>query len=93
MSKKTKKTKSNTNKFNPALDFQNTSNNPPPEFVTSSDSLIRYDTPFLVSATVSNKKLLAELDENNEMSELFLKNIINGINISDYSLKDALNKN
>jgi dynein light intermediate chain len=26
------------------------------------------------------------------MSELFLKNIINGINISDYSLKDALNK-
>jgi dynein light intermediate chain len=92
MSKKTKKTKSNTNKFNPALDFQNTSNNPPPEFVTSSDSLIRYDTPFLVSATISNKKLLAELDENNEMSELFLKNIINGINISDYSLKDALNK-
>ena len=92
MSKKVKKSKASTNKYNPTLDFQNTSNNPPPEFVTSSDSLIRYDTPFLVSATISNKKLLAELDENNEMSELFLKNIINGINISDYSLKDALNK-
>ena len=92
MLKKVKKSKASTNKYNPTLDFQNTSNNPPPEFVTSSDSLIRYDTPFLVSATISNKKLLAELDENNEMSELFLKNIINGINISDYSLKDALNK-
>ena len=92
MSKKSKKSKPQTTKYNPTLDFQNTSNNPPPEFVTSSDSLIRYDTPFLVSATISNKKLLAELDENNEMSELFLKNIINGINISDYSLKDALNK-
>jgi dynein light intermediate chain len=76
----------------PSSEYQNTSNNPPPELVSSGESLIRFDTPFLVSATISNKKLLAELDDRNELSELFLQNIINGINISDYSLKDALNK-
>jgi len=72
----------------------NASNNPPPELTTSSSSLIRFETPFLVSATVSNKKLLAELDGNNETSELFLKDIINkfSINSTDYSLKDTLNK-
>jgi dynein light intermediate chain len=72
----------------------NASNNPPPELTTSSSSLIRFETPFLVSATVSNKKLLAELDGNNETSEMFLKDIINKYSISstDYSLKDTLNK-
>ncbi|MCQ2820901.1 MAG: dynein arm light chain [archaeon] len=58
------------------------------------DSLLEYDTPFLVTSTLSNKKLLEELDESNENSELFLKNIINnfGVNDTDYSLKNTLNK-
>ena len=74
--------------------FANVSNNPPPELMTSSSSLIKYETPFLVSSTVSNKKLLAELDQNNEESEMFLKKIINTFSIesTDYSLKDTLNK-
>ena len=74
--------------------FVNVSNNPPPELMTSSSSLIKYETPFLVSSTVSNKKLLAELDQNNEESEMFLKKIINTFSIdsTDYSLKDTLNK-
>ena len=39
-------------------------------------SLIKYDTPFLVSTTISDKKKLEELDENNEQNEIFLRNII-----------------
>jgi hypothetical protein len=39
-------------------------------------SLVKYDTPFLVSTTIINKKTLEELDENNENSEIFLRNII-----------------
>ena len=74
--------------------FVNVSNNPPPELMNSSSSLIKYETPFLVSSTVSNKKLLAELDQNNEEGETFLKKIINTFSIdsTDYSLKDTLNK-
>ena len=74
--------------------FVNVSNNPPPELMNSSSSLIKYETPFLVSSTVSNKKLLAELDKNNEEGETFLKKIINTFSIdsTDYSLKDTLNK-
>jgi len=74
--------------------FINVSNNPPSDLMTSSSSLIKYETPFLVSSTVSNKKLLAELDQNNEESEMFLKKIINTFSIdsTDYSLKDTLNK-
>lgn len=74
--------------------FANVSNNPPPELMTSSSSLIKYETPFLVSSTVSNKKLLDELDQNNEESEMYLKKIINTFSIdsTDYSLKDTLNK-
>lgn len=62
--------------------------------MNSSSSLIKYETPFLVSSTVSNKKLLAELDQNNEEGETFLKKIINTFSIdsTDYSLKDTLNK-
>jgi dynein light intermediate chain len=65
-------------------------------------SLVKYDTPFLVSTTVSNRKTLEELDENNEATEIFLRNFINkrGIDMQngeksefeDYSVKDALNK-
>ena len=74
--------------------FINVSNNPPSDLMTSSSSLIKYETHFLVSSTVSNKKLLAELDQNNEESEMFLKKIINTFSIdsTDYSLKDTLNK-
>jgi len=42
-----------------------------------SASLVKYDTPFLVSTTISNKKTLEELDDNNENAEIFLRNIIN----------------
>lgn len=66
-------------------------------------SLIKYDTPFLVSTTISDKKKLEELDENNEQNELFLRNLIykrGGITeevgdknkFEDCSVKDALNK-
>lgn len=40
-------------------------------------SLVKYDTPFLVSTTISNKKTLEELDENNENAEKFLRNLMN----------------
>ena len=63
-------------------------------------SLIKYDTPFLVSTTISNKKTLEELDENNESNEIFLRNLINKrggddkekSELEDCSVKDALNK-
>lgn len=65
-------------------------------------SLIKYDTPYLVSTTISDKKKLEELDENNEQNEIFLRNLIHkrggddGINdkvkYEDCSVKDALNK-
>ena len=94
--KKTKrKNDKKQNNFSGGIEsFVNVSNNPPPELMTSSSSLIKYETPFLVSSTVSNKKLLAELDQNNEESEMFLKKIINTFSIdsTDYSLKDTLNK-
>ena len=65
------------NNFSGIDSFVNVSNNPPPELMNSSSTLIKYETPFLVSSTVSNKKLLAELDQNNEEGETFLKKIIN----------------
>jgi len=62
-------------------------------------SLVKYDTPFLVSTTISNKKTLEELDDSNEKAEIFLRNIINKrggdggkSEYEDYSVKDALNK-
>lgn len=64
-------------------------------------SLVKYDTPFLVSTTISNKKTLEELDDNNENAEIFLRNLINKrggdekgekSEYEDYSVKDALNK-
>ena len=86
--KKTKKKyDKKQNNFSGGIEsFINVSNNPPPELMTSSSSLIKYETPFLVSSTVSNKKLLAELDQNNEESEMFLKKIINTFSIdsTDY---------
>lgn len=69
-------------------------------------SLIKYDTPFLVSTTISDKKKLEELDDNNDQNEIFLRNIIykrggnlddialesDKIKYEDCSVKDALNK-
>jgi dynein light intermediate chain len=62
-------------------------------------SLVKYDTPFLVSTTISNKKTLEELDDSNENAEIFLRNLINKrggdggkSEYEDYSVKDALNK-
>ena len=95
LKKPKKKNDKKQNNFSGGIEsFVNVSNNPPPELMTSSSSLIKYETPFLVSSTVSNKKLLAELDQNNEESEIFLKKIINTFSIdsTDYSLKDTLNK-
>jgi dynein light intermediate chain len=95
LKKPKKKYDKKQNNFSGGIEsFVNVSNNPPPELMTSSSSLIKYETPFLVSSTVSNKKLLAELDQNNEESEMFLKKIINTFSIdsTDYSLKDTLNK-
>lgn len=69
--------------------------------VPQTTSLVKYDTPFLVSTTISNKKALEELDDNNENAEIFLRNIINKRELDDkgekseyedYSVKDALNK-
>jgi dynein light intermediate chain len=66
-----------------------------------STSLVKYDTPFLVSTTLSNKKTLEELDDSNENAEIFLRNLINKrgaddkgnkSEYEDYSVKDALNK-
>ena len=44
--------------------------------ILTQQSLVKYDTPFLVSTTISNKKTLEELDENNENAEIFLRNMI-----------------
>ena len=63
-------------------------------------SLVKYDTPYLVSTTVNNKKALEELSQdtqkaNNILRSIFYKNK-NASNTSeeteDFSLKDALNK-
>ena len=63
-------------------------------------SLVKYDTPYLVSTTVNNKKALEELSQdsqktNNILRSIFYKNK-NTSNTTeeteDFSLKDALNK-
>ncbi len=76
-------------------------NNDEKNSAPQSSSLVKYETPFLVSTTISNKKTLEELDDNNENAEIFLRNIINKrggddkgekSEYEDYSVKDALNK-
>jgi len=61
------------------------------------DSLVKYDTPFLISSTLENKKNLKDLEENEENAEKYLRNIINkgdGVETEDFefSVRDALNK-
>jgi len=71
----------------------NTSNS-----ISQNISLIKYDTPFLVSTSISDKKRLEELDDNNEQNDIFLRNLIykkagnEEFQAEDCSVKDALNK-
>jgi len=68
--------------------------------VPQNNSLVKYDTPFLVSTTINSKKAFEQTDDSNESTEIFLRNLINkkaggSENKSDYedfSVKDALNK-
>ena len=65
--------------------------------ITLTNSLVKYDTPFLVSSTATNKKTLKDLEENEENAAAYLKNIINKGDGEDtegfeFSVKDALNK-
>ena len=65
--------------------------------ITLINSLVKYDTPFLVSSTATNKKTLKDLEENEENALIYLRNIINkgdGEDTEDFefSVKDALNK-
>jgi dynein light intermediate chain len=63
-------------------------------------SLVKYDTPYLVSTTVNNKKALEELSQDSQKNNSILRSIFyknkNTSNSSeeseDFSLKDALNK-
>ena len=59
--------------------------------------MVKYDTPFLVSSTATNKKTLKDLEENEENALAYLRNIINKGDGEDtdgfeFSVKDALNK-
>ena len=69
--------------------------------ITLISSLVKYDTPFLVSSSVTNKKTLEDLESNEESANMYLREIINkgSLNegtfereVRDYSVKDALNK-
>lgn len=69
--------------------------------ITLISSLVKYDTPFLVSSSVTNKKTLEDLESNEESANMYLREIINkgALNegtfereVRDYSVKDALNK-
>ena len=64
--------------------------------ITLTTSLVKFDTPFLVSSSRTNKKTLEDLAENEENASNYLRNIINkgdGEKIDfTYSVKDALNK-
>lgn len=62
-------------------------------------SLVKYDTPYLVSTTLNNKKAFEEMALDAEKTDALLRNIINKkgsegekTEYDDYSVKDALNK-
>ena len=65
--------------------------------ITLINSLVKYDTPYLINSTSKNKKTLEDLKESEEDANIYLRNIINkdddesliGFN---YSVKDALNR-
>ena len=61
-------------------------------------SLVKYDTPYLVSTTINNKKAQEEIALNEEKTNSLIRNIFNRDSKSsttneftDYSVKDALN--
>ena len=65
--------------------------------ITLISSLVKYDTPYLISSTSKNKKTLEDLKESEEQSNLYLRNIINkdddeSLANFKYSVKDALNR-
>ena len=63
-------------------------------------SLVKYDTPYLVSTTVNNKKALEELSQDTQKTNSILRSIFyrnkntsnSNEETEDFSLKDALNK-
>ena len=64
--------------------------------ITLNNSLVKYNTPFLVSSTATNRKTLKDLEENEENASIYLRNIINKGDGEDtdgfeFSVKDALN--
>ncbi len=61
--------------------------------ITLITSLVKYDTPFLVSSS-TNKKTIEDLNQNEEQCQLFLREIIENSGNKDftYSVRDALNK-
>ena len=90
----------NTKKHNKKNNYNSTTNNEnkynSSDSSSQSTSLVKYDTQFLVSTTLSNKKALEELDDSNENAEIFLRNLINkrgsdekGGEMEDYSVRDA----
>ena len=94
------KTKTGGKKLN-SLNNQIKDSDDKPTNLPQRNSLVKYDTPFLATTTISNKKVLEELDDNSENAEIFLRNIINkkGTDVKgeksefdDFSVKDALNK-
>jgi len=72
-----------------------------PTTVPQNNSLVKYDTPFLVSTTINSKKAFEQVDESSEATDAFLRNIMNKksggsseikSDYEDFSVKDALNK-
>ncbi len=63
-------------------------------------SLVKYDTPYLVSTTVNNKKAIEELSQDSQKTNSILRSIFyknkntstSSEESEDFSLKDALNK-
>ena len=65
--------------------------------ITLINSLVKYDTPYLISSTKNNKKTLEDLKESEEDANIYLRNIINKDDDESligfkYSVKDALNR-
>ena len=65
--------------------------------ITLINSLVKYDTPYLISSTAKNKKTLEDLKESEEDANIYLRNIINKDDEESligfkYSVKDALNR-
>ena len=65
--------------------------------ITLINSLVKYDTPYLISSTSKNKKTLEDLKESEEDANIYLRNIINKDDDETlvgfkYSVKDALNR-